>query len=76
MAETCRIDIWWKGPGRAAPIFRLDGEKISLAKLATLFNLRECAVESRIAKGLHPEHWFLRPEQLGNLRKRGAIRSA
>jgi hypothetical protein len=70
MADTVKLQIWWQGPGRALPRFRLDGEKISLDELARMYGLPEWVLLARIERGVHPQNWFISSAELNNLRKR------
>jgi hypothetical protein len=76
MASTVQLKVWWKGPGRALPRFRLGDKAITLGELARLYGLPEYAVLARIARGVHPSQWFLAPDELNRLTKREGRRVA
>ena len=75
-ASTVTLQVWWKGPGRQLPRFRLDGEAITLGELAKAYGIAEYAVLARISRGLHPSQWFLPADELSRVTKQWQRRAA
>jgi hypothetical protein len=74
--NTVQLQVWWNGPERALPRFRLDGKRISLVSQAKLYGLPEYALLARISRGLHPSQWFLTADELNRVTKREGRRVA